>query len=607
MTLRGGAEPCHTPVMRSHLRIVVLLALPVLLPGCLFFGFGCDIVGSAFQSKAPPGTDVCAIFNGDCCVALEDFGQTNCGPAFDDFDIPHIFPCGTIHGTSCGCVDPETKDRAPAEARVSRLTTYAVPPFTYTIALPYAGFDSAHRLAFDVVADAYQTFHGTVTFASGFVFHGFTALGPANTTIGSYGIDIDGDESADFALPIRAATADLAYGDIDGDGQQTAADATIQHLADTPSAGQHTFELTIPWGGDRAPSFTRSFLAFRAIVALSAGVLGNPSTPGSYGVQGSFTSVDPDTGDASDGTGRTPTSLVVPPVALDVEPSPLALVDHFLCYKTKPSKGLICSEAASANRGAICATDADCGGTVGSCGKNKLAKGIQRVLADPLGQFAARTVDVKKPLDLCTPADAGNGRHDDATHLRTYRIGLAKGAPKPAVTAGLVVVNALGTIGVDVKAPDLLLEPSATALGAPASPLGPNAVDDYACYKTKLVTKRCAGGPARTCKSSLACGADGPCLGKLPKGLQIALSDRFTTGPKLFDVKKPTRLCVPAMQDGSPIQSEHATLMCYQVKAAAGAAPHTPVVGALHTTNAISRDRLDTVVEDEVCVPSLTS
>jgi hypothetical protein len=59
LILRGDAEPWHIHVMRLHrLRIVFLLALPLLLPGCLFFGFGCDIVGSAFQGKAPPGTNV---------------------------------------------------------------------------------------------------------------------------------------------------------------------------------------------------------------------------------------------------------------------------------------------------------------------------------------------------------------------------------------------------------------------------------------------------------------------------------------------------------------------------------------------------------------------
>jgi hypothetical protein len=132
----------------------------------------------------------------------------------------------------------------------------------------------------------------------------------------------------------------------------------------------------------------------------------------------------------------------------------------------------------------------------------------------------------------------------------------------------------------------------------------PNTVDRYQCYKAKALTKRCAGDPSRACKTSAACGGDGPCLGKFPKGLQVTLLDQFTPG-KRFDVTKPTRFCAPALANGDPIQSENGYLMCYKVKPAAGEPKHAAIGGSIHTTTQLGRDRLDTVAADELCVPSL--
>ncbi|MEO6025831.1 MAG: hypothetical protein ABIR79_03070, partial [Candidatus Binatia bacterium] len=135
-------------------------------------------------------------------------------------------------------------------------------------------------------------------------------------------------------------------------------------------------------------------------------------------------------------------------------------------------------------------------------------------------------------------------------------------------------------------------------------PLGANTVDRYQCSKPKLVTKRCAGDLTVACKTSATCGAAGPCLGKFPKGRQVMLADQFTSNRR-FDVVKPTRFCSPALANGDPVQSPDGHLMCFKVKAAAGEPKHTVVVGTVHTTTQLARERLDTVGEDELCVPSL--
>ncbi len=582
--------------MRCRLVSALLLVTTLGSAGCGLFGLGCDSDEADFASIF----GACFLFSGDCCPAKDGKGFIQCGEFFEAF----FFPCGqAAHNEGCFCFD--LVDGESPQRRTSRAVTYDPPPVTYGVALPFTGMHTAHHLKFDAVLESLQTFSGTVSYSPGFGFNGFTALGPAGTTIGSYGFDFDGNDVVDVTLPLRALGPDTAYVDIDLDGQATAVDPTVQHLAGVPVPGAHSFVLSLPAGGDMAPKLSRTFRAFRVHVFLTAGILDNPPDPGAYSVTGSFTSIDPDTGDADDGTGPSPEIANVPAVGITIDPSPLDQLDHYLCYKTKPSKGNVCTAAATANSGALCTSDADCGGGGGTCAKNKFPKGVQVGLADRYTALQARTADVAKPLRLCTPADAnGAGRHDSVTHLRGYQIKDAKGAPARVSSAPLRIVNELGTVAVQIKSPDTLYEPAAKALGAVAPPLGPNLVDRYQCYKAKLLTKRCSGDPSRACKTDQACGFDGPCLGKFPKGLQVTLADQFTPG-KRFDVGKPTRLCTPALSNGDPLRTPDGQLLCYKVKPAAGEPKHVPVVGTIHTTTRLGHERLDTAGESELCVPSL--
>jgi hypothetical protein len=79
--------------------------------------------------------------------------------------------------------------------------------------------------------------------------------------------------------------------------------------------------------------------------------------------------------------------------------------------------------------------------------------------------------------------------------------------------------------------------------------------------------------------------------------------------PKLFDLKKPTRLCTSVektrLPDGEPepIKNEATHLMCYQAKPATGEAKHVKVLG-IHVNNQFGAEQLDTIKEEELCVPS---
>lgn len=576
--------------MRRNVQLGLVMFSALVLPGC-FMGLSCDDE----PSLAGP---FCLFYSKACCPT-DQAGVVGCGSLTQGF----VFPCaGGAHG-GCVCVEPGSTNGVVSEE--SRVPTYTLPLFTFDVGLPFAGMSPAHRLTFDTTADSWQTYSGAVTYSDGFGFNGFTALGPAGTQIGSYGFDLDADDKVEAEVPVRALTADTAYADVNFDGVATAFDPTIQHLANVPTQGARTFNLLLPYGGDFAPNLARGPRSFRVHIRLNAGILVNPGTPDAYDVRGTFTSVDPSTGDANDGTGSSPFTVIAPPVAIAIVPSPLEILDHFLCYKTKASKGNICNDTAGTNRGGLCVTDAECGGTAGACVKPKFAKGVQTGLAEKFGGFTTRTADVKKPIDLCTPADKnGEGRHDTVTHLRGYQIKDVKGSAPRDPLPPLRIVNPLGTLAVQIKAADRLYEPTAKALGAPAAALGMHAVDRYQCYPAKALAKRCDGDPARKCKTSGDCGLDGPCLGKFPKGLQVTVTDQFAAA-KRFDVTKPTRLCSPALANGEPIQSPGGYLMCYKVKPAANVAKHTPIVGTIHTASRFGRERVDTVTEAELCVPSL--
>jgi hypothetical protein len=230
---------------------------------------------------------------------------------------------------------------------------------------------------------------------------------------------------------------------------------------------------------------------------------------------------------------------------------PSVILDHFLCYKTRTTKGTPKFEPIS---------------------------GVS--LAD---QFEDKVFDVKKPVTLCTPASKdGEGIIDPDTHLKGYQIKKFKGEPRHERQTNIKVVNQFGELFVDTIRPDRLLVPTAKDLDEMPPPPYPEAhnVDHYKCYNVKVTR----GAP------------------KFPKGIQVFIEDQFEQ-PKLYDVKKPTRLCIPVDKNGEGIKDRDAHLMCYKVKPAKGEPKYTPVIG-IFTNNQFGSEQLDTKKEEELCVPS---
>jgi hypothetical protein len=80
------------------------------------------------------------------------------------------------------------------------------------------------------------------------------------------------------------------------------------------------------------------------------------------------------------------------------------------------------------------------------------------------------------------------------------------------------------------------------------------------------------------------------------------VADQFAE-TRTFLVKKPTRLCVATSVDSSKLVSPEAALVCFKVKPATGQPKHAKKLG-VHVNHAFGPGQLDTVKEEELCLPS---
>ena len=229
----------------------------------------------------------------------------------------------------------------------------------------------------------------------------------------------------------------------------------------------------------------------------------------------------------------TPTPTASPTVA----PTPTFSLDHFQCYEVHPGP----------------------------------FRGFPASLAD---QFGASTVAVRQPRRLCNPASK-NGENPAAPahpdHLAGYL--LRQRSPKFHTIRDVEVVNQFGTIHVDLVRPEQLLVPTAKNPTLPPPPLVPS-IDHFKCYRVKGAKFRRSG---------------------------VTITDQF--GSIVVDIKRPRRLCVPASKNNEPIINGVDHLMCYQVRLAASSTFSAP--GRVFVNNQFGPTVFDVFRPTELCVPSL--
>ncbi|HXJ35130.1 MAG TPA: penicillin acylase family protein [Candidatus Eisenbacteria bacterium] len=197
-------------------------------------------------------------------------------------------------------------------------------------------------------------------------------------------------------------------------------------------------------------------------------------------------------------------------------------------------------------------------------------------------RIETRLSDATKPKALCSPGGVNGGTTvDPATRLESYRASSSPGQPSH-VRQTLVVSDRFGTLSLDTLKPDRLLLPTGVTLDAPAS-AATSGIADFKCYKVRTTPQT---------------------VGLLP-GTQLTVASEFDS--RTYDVKRPSRLCLAASKDGSAVGNQAQHLMCYRVRRANGQPPHQKVVGRINTANDFGAGQLDTVREDEACVPAFVA
>jgi hypothetical protein len=188
---------------------------------------------------------------------------------------------------------------------------------------------------------------------------------------------------------------------------------------------------------------------------------------------------------------------------------------------------------------------------------------------DPIG---TATVTLHERKRFCLPADK-NGE-DPTAPARPYRLTgyrVTQEAPRCAELHGVIVTDQLGSMVLNVLAPEMFLVPSVEA--AAGSPLpSPIGVDHFECYEVANAQRHVDG---------------------------IAVADAF--GAVTADVKRPLRLCVAANKNGEGVLRPDAHLMCYEVRAE----PPRPDPGALlSVVNQLGAFDLDVRRTIELCLPA---
>jgi hypothetical protein len=218
------------------------------------------------------------------------------------------------------------------------------------------------------------------------------------------------------------------------------------------------------------------------------------------------------------------------------------------------------------------------------CYQSKTASGTAHFVPIPYlvtaDQFGEWRFSVNKPAELCAPADVEGSdatAPSHAEHLESYQIKRVPGTGKFPKTLRQTVVDAFGTMTVDLLKPERLLVPTAKSLVTPPTAPSSPVTDHFTCYKMRT----------------------SPHTPKFVPHLASVVSDQF--GALSVNVLKPKKLCVATnvsnTEPGADTHAEH--LVCYQAKLQS---TFTPL--RAYTANEFGNETLDVKKPLEVCVPA---
>lgn len=211
---------------------------------------------------------------------------------------------------------------------------------------------------------------------------------------------------------------------------------------------------------------------------------------------------------------------------------------------------------------------------------SKGAEEFAQVRSIALDDGEPRLYDVKRIRSLCVPASVeGTPDAPDPVGRISYDVRRSPGQSKTQNRKGVAVQDALGDLVVDVLGVDALLTTATIERGeAPAAPSGN---DLHLCHRAKATSSS----------------AD------FSEGVRVHVTDEFED--RIYDVKKPVRLCLAATVGGIPPAAPDAHVMCYKVVRANGEPKHEKVIDELATADRFGGLQVDTRVEEELCLPAV--
>ncbi len=160
-----------------------------------------------------------------------------------------------------------------------------------------------------IPAGALQTYEATVRFPPPFTVspNGFLDIAPVGSEMGSYQIDLNGDDVTDAEFPVLSESPFFAWMDVNGNNIKDMAEPEMFQSQDMN--GNALLVVTLPNGGDNNSSNNNGNLDYKMSLHLKSGLFINPMVTTNHSITASLQSVDPDTGGMNNGTGLEPKSI----------------------------------------------------------------------------------------------------------------------------------------------------------------------------------------------------------------------------------------------------------------------------------------------------------
>jgi len=128
------------------------------------------------------------------------------------------------------------------------------------------------------------------------------------------------------------------------------------------------------------------------------------------------------------------------------------------------------------------------------------------------------------------------------------------------------------------------------------------------CYPVKVLKKVCEADPAVSCKIDADCqdaGLPGCAIAAFLGEYRLSVVDPLDQEPRLYDIERVLRLCLPTEAENEGLLSPDQNLLCYAARLAEKGPKHVKVRSVfVHDRFGPSPVNLNLLRKKELCLPS---